>query len=421
MSKWGGGVVCTVSCIVEANAADANAVDTKNAANTTQNSFVRSKSTIRSGSTVRSGFTLVELLVVIAIIGVLIALLLPAVQAAREAARRMQCTNYLKQWALACHNYHDSHNTLPALGTGPNGMDDRISWTVLALPFTEQSALYQSIAAGGTSTAVNGTTNYPPFGAYPWDTNYIPWRTQVPILICPSDPKTQPCDGIGRRNYLASVGDFGSAWSIQPGPTGRDGPQNFRGCFSRKNGRNFAFITDGTSNTLLLGEVLCGSNTTYSFSANDRRERGDVAGRWATDWTATISWCLSSMSGGRIRSDNNWGSVGFAGMTWADGATALSGFNSFLPPNSPSCIIGTNGKLADNVGGHAMITLSSYHTGGANAAVADGSVRFLGNTINYGDPTKQLWHMFDIGGGISAFGVIGALGSAAGAESETFP
>jgi prepilin-type N-terminal cleavage/methylation domain-containing protein/prepilin-type processing-associated H-X9-DG protein len=368
-------------------------------------------------SSVRRAFTLVELLVVIAIIGILIALLLPAVQAAREAARRMQCTNHLKQWALACHNYHDTLATLPSLGTGPN---DRIGWTVLALPYTEQAALYQSIAAGGTAAALNGTTNYAPFGANPWDTNYRPWQTQISVLICPSDPKAKTlCDGIGRRNYLASVGDFGTYWTcgeVNPNTGGPDGPKHFRGCFSRQNGRNFAFITDGTSNTFLLGEVLCGSNTTYSSSANDVRARGDIAGKWSSDWTATMTWCLNSVNGWK---DGTYGSVGFLGMTWADGCSGLSGFTSLLPPNSPSCM---PGKLADQpTNNNVIITLSSYHTGGANVAMADGSVHFLSNTVNSGDVTKNMWYMGDHYGEPSIFGILGALGSAFSGESVSLP
>jgi prepilin-type processing-associated H-X9-DG protein len=358
--------------------------------------------------------------VVIAIIGMLIALLLPAVQAAREAARRMQCTNNLKQWAIACHNYHDTHESFPPLGTGVTAMSDRTGWTVLLLPFTEQSALHAMMAAGGTVCHINGTTNYAPFGAEPWDENYIPWKTQIPFLICPSDSQAkEPALGnIGRRSYRASVGDFATNW-YQAGTAGKsyqDRPYYYRGCFSRANGRNFAFITDGSSNTMLLGEVLNGSGN-FDASSRDKRQRGDIAGRTTTDWTATPAWCLSSTINGQIRSDNNWGSVGFAGYNWGDGITFLSGFHSFLPPNSPSCVVGT---LDYTPNGTPMISLSSYHSGGANTAFADGSVHFLSNTISYGNPATDIWQMWFGCGSQSVYGVIGALGTAFGNESASF-
>jgi prepilin-type N-terminal cleavage/methylation domain-containing protein/prepilin-type processing-associated H-X9-DG protein len=367
-------------------------------------------------TSVRSAFTLVELLVVIAIIGILIALLLPAVQAAREAARRMQCTNHLKQWALASHNYHDTHGSFPPLGTGRN---DRIGWTVLLLPFTEQSGLYEMMAAGGTVCDANGSTNYAPFGADPWDENYVPWKTQISFLLCPSDSKArEPAPGrIGRRNYRACAGDFACDWG-QAGTAGcryQDRPYYHRGCFSRANGRNFAFITDGASNTMLLGEVLNGSgDVAGDVSTRNKRMRGDIAGRTSTDWTGTPAWCLTSTINGQIRSDSSWGSVGYAGYLWGDGITVLSGFHSFLPPNSPSCVIG---QLDYTPNGHVMVSLSSYHTGGANVAMADASVHFFSNTISYGDPSKDIWKMWFGCGQPSVYGVIGALGTAFGSET----
>jgi prepilin-type processing-associated H-X9-DG protein len=364
--------------------------------------------------------------VVIAIIGVLIAILLPAVQAAREAARRMQCSNNLKQLALACHNHHDALNALPALGEGgPGGSDptngDRIGWTVMLLPYTEQASLYQMIDTGGTVCALNGTTNYGSFGAQPWDTNYIPWQTQISSLICPSDNKAKTrCDGIGRRNYLASVGDFGTYWGCgdtNPNPPhGPDGPKNFRGCFSRQNKRDFAFISDGTTNTFLLGEVLCGSNKGYSSggSVTNARARGDIAGK-TSGWGNTMAWCLSAVNGWK---DGTYDSVGYMGMSWADGSSGIAAFNSLLPPNSPSCMVAA---LTDNPRNNMIITLSSFHSGGANVAMADGSIHFLNNTINSGDLSKNLWYMVDHHGEPSVFGVLGKLGSAAAGEAVTLP
>jgi prepilin-type processing-associated H-X9-DG protein len=370
---------------------------------------------------------LVELLVVIAIIGMLIALLLPAIQAAREAARRMSCSNQLKQLALSCHNHHDINQTLPPLGSNVNPAingDDRISWTIHTLNFTEQTALYDSIATGGKAAAVNGTTDYKPFGANPWDTNYVPWLRQMPTLICPSDSKaTVRCDGIGRLSYRASIGDYSCYWAYQDGNnpnTGlREGSRHFRGCFVRGEGRDFSFITDGASNTLLLGEILCGSNTTYATNTAVWRERGDIAAQTNNPWTGTMIWCLGAFeSGRRIKSTDRWIGRGFAGMTWADGVVTLSGFSSQLPPNSPSCMVGASDDSAMR---SVILTLSSNHSGGANVAFADGSVRFLGETVNSGDTTKTLWEPYDRYDPASPFGVLGALGTAYSGETAAMP
>ncbi|MHB8897520.1 MAG: DUF1559 family PulG-like putative transporter, partial [Thermoguttaceae bacterium] len=176
----------------------------------------------------RRGFTLVELLVVIAIIGILIALLLPAVQAAREAARRSQCTNNLKQLMLSAHNYHDTHKAFPA-GWGGTNTDNE--WTsnryqmgafAVLSPFFEQGALYDQIssptAGKNHQTGAVSATIFPPFGPCPWvegdrgnGSGYPPWHTDIATLRCPSTSGRKQ-DGwwndTGRTNYCLSVGDL---------------------------------------------------------------------------------------------------------------------------------------------------------------------------------------------------------------------
>ncbi|MDR1960412.1 MAG: DUF1559 domain-containing protein, partial [Planctomycetaceae bacterium] len=194
MSKWGGGVVCAASRIVETNAANGNAVDAKSSANTGRNSFVRSEFTAQSSLTTRIAFTLVELLVVIAIIGILIALLLPAVQAAREAARRMQCSNNLKQVMLAMFNYEDAHKTFPGAG-GRTGAPEyhALSSYIFTLPFFEQTARYDQIQ-----------TDHPGFKqrheAY----------SNCPGFSCPSDGNAKGVGPFNQHqtcNYVLNWGD----------------------------------------------------------------------------------------------------------------------------------------------------------------------------------------------------------------------
>ena len=184
----------------------------------------------------RSAFTLVELLVVIAIIGVLVALLLPAVQYAREAANRMSCTNNLKQIGLALHNYHDVHKRLPPGWIGATedpASQNGWGWASMILPQMEQGPLFDQID----------------FNVHVADASNADVRAVViPSFLCPSDGNEEQWEHDGltfaRSNYVASFGTF----PIE------DAPSNGNGVFYRLSKTKFASITDGLSNTLFIGE-----------------------------------------------------------------------------------------------------------------------------------------------------------------------
>jgi prepilin-type N-terminal cleavage/methylation domain-containing protein len=229
----------------------------------------------RSLPKVRPAFTLVELLVVIAIIGILVALLLPAVQAAREAARRSDCNNKLKQLALAVHNHHDTNRTLPR-SRNPNTCGYDIngtswSWISKTLPFFEQQNLYNQIYIGNTNPP-------PTFAAV-----IAAYSTVLPVLNCPSDDSWNNGMDAGRANtggYNCGLTDYkgvcGSnwAWGSFPnvGPTGNNnGLDVGDGMFFRSDGMEgantspssrstFASVVDGLSNTYMIGEDLPGKN-----------------------------------------------------------------------------------------------------------------------------------------------------------------
>jgi prepilin-type N-terminal cleavage/methylation domain-containing protein len=350
----------------------------------------------------QSGFTLVELLVVIAIIGILIALLLPAVQAAREAARRMQCTNHLKQLGLALHNYHDTHNTFPPRKQGTNGPGrrprvdhnyGRASGFIALLPFFEQTALYQTIKEG----APNHSPPIPPWGPAPWYGGWSAWEEAPASIRCPSG------DFAGNRrdvtNYNFSVGDTVD--------NNRDARQ-VRGMFANIVGTKMGDITDGTSNTIAMSEHLI---TDFGLGSRGNQqipvESGTATRLGNGRLVAVPAVCLGQVSGQYYINSNVV--KGRRGHDWKDGQIGKVGFTTIIPPNGPSCI------ESDNPNGDGTNTLmppTSNHPGGVNGLRADGSVHFVSETINTGNLGAST-----VSSGPSPYGVWGALGSKNGSEA----
>ncbi len=320
----------------------------------------------------RPGFTLVELLVVIAIIGILVALLLPAVQAAREAARRMQCTNRLKQLGLANHNYHDVYKTFPAMrcGTRIDNENDNsnkysMSGVVSLLPFFEQQQIYDYAK----------TRNFAPV---PWRTTYGTWTVRIPTLLCPSDTERIGGNGIGNNSYKFCLGTNpfrnNSVWGPEP-----------NGCYNiigdpraRKKPYRFRDIRDGTSNTIAMSERRIGdrdilwdiANVAFGITV-------DAQSRITQEWYDAC-WLTGNQYNGR-RYNDSWSSI-FPGTRpgerWPDGRPYFSGFNTVLPPNGPSCMVDRGDWQ------HGVFAASSRHPTIVNVLLADGSVRQIGNSVD---------------------------------------
>jgi prepilin-type N-terminal cleavage/methylation domain-containing protein/prepilin-type processing-associated H-X9-DG protein len=359
----------------------------------------------------RFGFTLVELLVVIAIIGVLIALLLPAVQAAREAARRMQCTNKLKQLALATHNYHDTYQALPCGRPALVGSDSNFGrWSayVWLLPFLELNASYESMTAHDLFVAPASGDRY----CIPWETNKADtnfntaMNTNYAALLCPSDSNsTKNTNEIGRINYVYSSGDY----AVHPKAfAGKN-----RGPFGVGRWLGLNAVSDGTSNTLMFSERLISiSGRTikgaYAAGVTDVFT-GNTDGACEANFVPLL--CLQTKDNKQysttlaptIRNDS--------GYRWSDGVTACVWTNTILPPNSPSCISSNNDDVP-------MINPPmSNHSGGVNIARVDGSCGFVSETVNAGNllTTGNNCVLSDT----SPFGIWGALGSVNGNEASS--
>ncbi|MEW4562569.1 DUF1559 domain-containing protein [Bremerella sp. JC770] len=339
----------------------------------------------------KRGFTLVELLVVIAIIGVLIALLLPAVQQAREAARRMECTNQLKQLGLALHNHHDTYQHFPRLAVLEGPYHERIGALIPLLPFLEQNNLAEQIKNYDTSVY----TTQPP---EPWDSSFLPWQQRIDALLCPSDTgatKTFRTDRpIAPSSYRFSIGD---SYSDNFNPHHND--TEYRGIFSAEKDKKFRDITDGTSNTVMMAERLTDFQSPF---INQTHANSISLSDPSTCWDAVSTTNRRHFSSG---------SNGAASQHWNDGQACFTAFNTVIAPNGPSCWNDTtqNSDLA-------LTTVSSNHPGGVNIALADASVRFVSETIDTGDLTQT-----EPTSGQSPYGVWGALGSKSGGEIKPLP
>ena len=352
-----------------------------------------------------SAFTLVELLVVIAIIGMLIALLLPAVQAAREAARRMQCSNNLKQLGLSIHNHHDVYDAFPAGSVNYDQGDYRYSMLIALLPFCEQGAAYDQWASGGYRR--------------PWQHTF-PF---MPMFVCPSDSNGQVTfDGNNSPavSYKGSVGD----WPDRAGNDNRI--SNPRGFFSLQRdepkgsaARNFGSVTDGTSNTLAFSEAVIGYDARL-------KTRGGIAadinfmdnGNNPADATNGYNSkpCWDAYAGGGLYLSTARMSRNETGRRFGDSGSMFSVFSTIYPPNGPSCTRANCGGGPGDQSDHnarMVITATSNHTNGVNVALVDGSVRFipesiqtLSSGVSYSSTNKYI-----VSSGASNFGVWGAYGA----------
>ena len=380
----------------------------------------------------RSGFTLVELLVVIAIIGVLIALLLPAIQAAREAARRSDCANKTRQLALALHTFHDTHNRLPNVYQDPVYTAKRFqrgSWIGPLLPFIEQLQVYDAVMSQGVLSSRVDFWSRPAA------------MVKIGTLICPSDPagnlwKTGETCPTSYRGSMADMvvrkQDLSVRSWLRPGleiPDSGTGVTTFSpivpGWSNGGGGGSIGLeaIADGTSNSIMLSEGAL-------YARDGVTTGGDMRSHLVTDQTGAFnvnpSTCYAALGEGKNlnasrpvlleETGHNLGGRAF------DDYTCITAFFTVLPPNSPSC---SRTQWYD----WAIVSASSYHPGGVNVAFLDASTRFIPDSIktqNLGRSTPSIPPSTypsapqDATGPFS-YGVWSELGSINGGENPALP
>jgi prepilin-type N-terminal cleavage/methylation domain-containing protein/prepilin-type processing-associated H-X9-DG protein len=313
-------------------------------------------------------FTLIELLVVISIIAVLIALLLPAVQAARETARRAQCLNNLKQIGLAMHNYAESRGTLP-IGQGPEPYGDYFGWSSLAmmLPFLDQAPLYNAINFEIPGGSAPGTP-----------ANLTAQNINLSVFLCPSDTDRLTSPG-GHNNYVGNTGagpDTNGQW---PSGVICGSKMSQTGPYFNSTVIRLQDIRDGLSQTVAFSECVKGIGLFNDGQAADNLSPpGSVLrlGNLPADAEQVYLMCSAADPHARNAPLARLYSLG---SFWHIGTSNATRYNHVMPPNTWSC----TKQNTDNDGAH---TASSRHPGAVNTFFADGSVRSVKSTVD-----RRIW------------------------------
>ena len=416
------------------------------------------KKRLKSGS----GFTLIELLVTISIISILLGLLVVGAQAAREAARRMKCSSNLKQVALAVQLYHSSHNSLPALCTTyksysatrktDRGTDIGVCGAqIFLLPYLDQQSVYDGFESFASLPSLNPGTEgfhinepFPPSypnvyvnGPHPrhWASGVL-----IPPFACPSDGESGVIESpqveydnmarsgypfdysdwkFSRRNIMFNMGDA-PLYNCEI-----DTPATKRGAFTPHSWKSFSNITDGTTHTLCLAESITGRptdfraayNGTYAKMSDARRDvatapDGRDPGNMRV-WPSVCFRAVNKIDPLKLDTVEPWAQ---RGTYWFVGRPLANGFSTNLPPNSLTCSFGYSAF------GPVMGGVSSFHPGGANVAMFDGSVRFISDDIDTGDVFVDDDRLLDTNQAVegkSTYGVWGALGSINGGEAAS--
>ncbi|WP_165066421.1 DUF1559 domain-containing protein [Paludisphaera rhizosphaerae] len=340
-------------------------------------------------SSSRRAFTLIELLVVIAIIAVLIGLLLPAVQAAREAARRSQCVNNLKQIGLACHNYVSTYQVLPfgkglCYGAGAGctntypGAAAYARWSVHSqiLQYIEQGNLYNSINFNipPETPGMAGDVAFMPAYQNTNRENATSSLSQVAVFLCPSDGNSGLLSQWpGGNSYLGNLQTWACDLSENYPSTVVPSEQQ-QGIFYYQSAVRLASITDGLSNTCFFSEKIRGSDTNDRDARSDSLIMSGTINPTPSGMDATYLQCQALSPQTSLRLTRR------QGMSWVMGEMCCTAYNHVAPPNGKTCAgTGYPGTMANMP---MQVPPSSQHPGGVSMLMGDGTVRFIKNSVS---------------------------------------